>query len=61
VPSLHAVDQRFSKRLEQHCAAISLYVAFYNLCRPHESLTENAANQTTPAMALKITDSISTA
>lgn len=40
----------FSKRLENHCAAVSLYVAHYNLCRKHESLLE------TPAMALGIAD-----
>jgi hypothetical protein len=40
----------FSKKLEQHCAAVSLYVAHYNLCRVHESL------RSTPAMALGVTD-----
>jgi hypothetical protein len=40
----------FSKWLENHCASISLYVAFYNLCRVHEAL------RTTPAVALGITD-----
>ena len=48
----------FSKRLENHCAAVDLYVAHYNLCRPHESLTPDAANQTTPAMAIGITDHV---
>jgi hypothetical protein len=42
----------FSKRLENHCAAVSLYVAHYNLCRVHESL------RCTPAIALGITDHI---
>jgi IS1 family transposase len=46
----------FSKRLEHHEAAISLWVAYYNLCRPHETLTAGMSEQTTPAMALKITD-----
>src|SRR6185312_7965264 len=36
----------FSKRLENHCAAVSLFVAHYNLCRKHEALLS------TPAMAL---------
>jgi IS1 family transposase len=40
----------FSKRLENHVAAVSLYVAHYNLCRVHEAL------RSTPAMALGITD-----
>jgi IS1 family transposase len=42
----------FSKKLEPHCAAVSLYVAFYNLCRVHESL------RSTPAMALGIADRV---
>lgn len=42
----------FSKRLEPHCAAVSLYVSFYNMCRTHESL------KCTPAMALGITDRV---
>ncbi len=40
----------FSKKLEPHCAAVSLHVAFYNLCRTHETL------RTTPAVALGIAD-----
>jgi hypothetical protein len=31
----------FSKKLENHCAAVSLYVTFYNLCRTHEALPLN--------------------
>ncbi len=42
----------FSKRLEPHCAAVSLYVSFYNLTRVHESL------KATPAMALGVTDRV---
>jgi IS1 family transposase len=42
----------FSKKLEPHCAAVSLYVARYNLCRVHESL------RSTPAMALGIADRV---
>jgi hypothetical protein len=42
----------FSKKLEQHCAAVSLYVAHYNLCRVHETL------RSTPAMALGIADRV---
>jgi len=38
----------FSKRIECHLAAVSLHVAFYNLCRVHETL------RSTPAMALGI-------
>lgn len=42
----------FSKKLDQHCAAVSLYVAHYNLCRVHESL------KSTPAMALGIAERV---
>jgi IS1 family transposase len=42
----------FSKKLEPHCAAVSLHVAYYNLCRVHESL------RTTPAVALGIADRV---
>jgi hypothetical protein len=42
----------FSKKLENHRAAISLWVCFYNLCRVHETL------RCTPAMALGVTDHI---
>ncbi|HEX9808872.1 MAG TPA: transposase, partial [Alphaproteobacteria bacterium] len=42
----------FSKKLENHKAAVSLYVAHYNLCRVHEAL------RVTPAMALGVTDHI---
>jgi hypothetical protein len=42
----------FSKKLENHVAAVSLYVAHFNLCRVHESL------RITPAMAIGVTDHI---
>jgi IS1 family transposase len=42
----------FSKKIENHQAAVSLFVAHYNLCRVHETL------RTTPAMALGVSDHI---
>ena len=42
----------FSKRLDNHLAAIALHVAYYNLCRVHETL------RTTPAVQLGITDRV---
>jgi hypothetical protein len=42
----------FSKELENHAAAVSLYVAHYNLCRVHEALW------VTPAMQLGVTDHV---
>lgn len=40
----------FSKKLDNHCAAVALYVAHYNLCRVHEAL------RTTPAKAIGVAD-----
>jgi IS1 family transposase len=40
----------FSKTLDNHVAAVSLYVGHFNLCRVHEAL------RTTPAVALGIAD-----
>jgi len=40
----------FSKKLDNHAAAVSLYVAHYNLCRFHETI------RSTPAEALGLTD-----
>ncbi|MEP9388954.1 transposase [Mesorhizobium sp. KR9-304] len=40
----------YSKKVENHEAAVALFVAHYNLCRVHESL------KMTPAMALGLTD-----
>ena len=42
----------FSKKPQNHKAAVALYVAHYNLCRVHEAL------RITPAMALGVTDHI---
>ncbi len=42
----------FSKKLENHRAAVALWVSFYNLCRVHETL------RCTPSMALGVTDHI---
>ena len=42
----------FSKKLENHAAAVSLYVSHYNLCRVHEAL------RTTPAVALGLADRV---
>jgi IS1 family transposase len=42
----------FSKKLQNHVAAVSLYVVHFNLCRVHESL------RITPAMAMGLTDHV---
>jgi hypothetical protein len=40
----------FSKNLDNHVAAVALYVAHYNFCRVHEAL------RMTPAKALGVVD-----
>jgi len=40
----------FSKKLENHAAAVSPYVGHYNLCRVHETI------RSTPAETLGLTD-----
>ncbi len=42
----------FSKKFENHCAAVMLWYAYYNFCRVHKSL------RVTPAMEAKITDRV---
>lgn len=42
----------FSRKPENHRAAVSLHVSHYNLCRVHETL------RVTPAMALGVTDHV---
>jgi IS1 family transposase len=42
----------FSKKLENHYAAVALYASHYNFCRVHEAL------RITPAMQLGVTDHV---
>jgi hypothetical protein len=42
----------FSKKIENHAAAISLYFAYYNFCRVHSTL------RFTPAMEAGLTDHV---
>ena len=44
----------FSKKLENHVAAISLHFMHYNFVRPHRSLRTKKNNRITPAMAAGI-------
>lgn len=48
----------FSKKIDCYLAAVSLYVAFYNLCKSHESLSPCAKRPVTPAMAIGIADHV---
>lgn len=49
----------FSKKLENHCRMVALYMAFYNFCRTHTTLTKRAGGyKTTPAMAAGLADRV---
>ena len=48
--AMRAAARTASQKIENHAAAVSLYVAHYNLCRVHETI------RVTPAMALGLTD-----
>ena len=50
---LTRLTNAFSKSLDNHKAAITLYVAFYNFCRPHQ--THKGAS---PAMAAGLADHV---
>src|SRR6185436_3150639 len=41
----------FSKKAENHAHAVSLFFLYYNYCRSHQTLTQQAGTKTTPAMA----------
>jgi hypothetical protein len=42
----------FSKKVENHCAAVALHFMHYNFCRIHQTL------RVTPAMAAGVTDHV---
>jgi IS1 family transposase len=44
----------FSKKVEFHAHAVSLYFMHYNFARPHQTLTKRYGRKTTPAMAAGI-------
>ena len=47
---LTRLTNAFSKKLENLHAAVTLYIAFYNFCRVHQTV------KATPAMAAGLTD-----
>lgn len=49
---LTRLTNAFSKKLENHKAAIALHFAYYNFCKIHSSL------RVTPAMEARITDKV---
>ena len=46
----------FSKKIENHVAALGIFFCYYNYCRPHQSLRTRTNNRVTPAMAAGLTD-----
>lgn len=48
----------FSKKWENHSAMLALGFAYYNFCRPHQTLTTANERKTTPAMAAGLTDHV---
>ncbi len=46
----------FSKKWANHSAAFALHFAYYNFCRPHQTLTESRGEKCTPAMAAGLED-----
>ena len=40
----------FSKKWSNHQPSLALHFANYNFCRPHQTLSQEAAHKQTPAM-----------
>jgi transposase-like protein/IS1 family transposase len=48
----------FSKKRENLRAALALFFAYYNFCRPHSSVKTETVKKRTPAMASGLTDHV---
>lgn len=48
----------FSKKVENHAAAVALHFAHYNYCRVHQALSGPNKPKRTPAMAAGVTDHV---
>ena len=55
---LTRLTNAFSKKWQNHEAALGLYFAYYNYCRSHMTLSENAGYKQTPAMAAGLADGV---
>jgi IS1 family transposase/transposase-like protein len=53
---MNRLTYAFSKKFENHEAALALYFAHYNFCRKHGSLYVKSQGARTPAMAAGLTD-----
>lgn len=49
---VYEIDHAFSKKIENHAAAIALHTMYYNFVRVHQTL------KVTPAMAAGVTDKL---
>jgi transposase-like protein/IS1 family transposase len=58
VRRLTRLTNAFSKKWENHEAALALFFCFYNFCRPHQTLSEDAGRKTTPAMQAGLADRV---
>ena len=56
------LSNAFSKKVDNHAAAVALHFMHYNSARPHKSLTvttgDGPAIKQTPAMAAGVTDHV---
>jgi hypothetical protein len=50
--SRQCLPNAFSKKIDNHIAALSLYFMYYNFCRVHQTL------RVTPAMEAKLADHV---
>jgi hypothetical protein len=48
----------FSKKVENHIAAVSLHTMYYNFARPHQSLKTDRGYPRTPAMIAGVADHV---
>lgn len=58
VRRLTRLTNAFSKKWENHAAALALFFGYYNYCRPHQTLTEEAGHKCTPAMRAGLADHV---
>ncbi len=55
---LTRLTNAFSKKWENHEAALGLFFAYYNFWRPHSTLTEDAGFKCIPAMQSDLADHV---
>ena len=58
VRRLTRLTNAFSKKWDNHEAALALFFAYYNFCRPRQTLTEEMGYRCAPAMRAGLTDHV---